>query len=154
MYSDTPFLSRSFQLQIQEQTLTAHSHPIHPATVHFPLAFLTLANILNLIYGAVLYLPSNPFFVNDEHNLSSLSVLGYASNVLGIITSIPAVLTGGAELYAMIQGNGLYEMDAKGQKTMVPKVRVALMHVSILSFLRCLSSSKGILILEMDLVLT
>jgi hypothetical protein len=92
--------------------------------VHFPLAFLTLANVLNLLYGIVLYFPSNPF--------STLSILGYASNVLGIITSIPAVLTGGAELYAMIQSNGLYQTSEKGEKVLVPKVKIALMHVSVL----------------------
>jgi hypothetical protein len=110
----------------------SYSHPIHPATVHFPLAFLTLANILNLLYGSVLYLPNNPFFSVDRENLGTLSILGYASNVLGIITSIPALLTGGAELYAMIQGNGLYQKDKNGEKRLVPKVKVALMHVSFL----------------------
>jgi hypothetical protein len=106
--------------------------------VHFPLAFLTLANVLNLLYGIVLYFPSNPFFSSDRENLSTLSILGYASNVLGIITSIPAVLTGGAELYAMIQSNGLYQTSEKGEKVLVPKVKIALMHVSVLPvFLDC-----------------
>ncbi|KAH8758085.1 hypothetical protein BGZ57DRAFT_527717 [Hyaloscypha finlandica] len=109
----------------------SNSHPIHPATVHFPLAFLTLANVLNLLYGIVLYFPSNPFFSRDRENLSTLSILGYASNVLGIITSIPAVLTGGAELYAMIQGNGLYQTSEKGEKVLVPKVKIALLHAGL-----------------------
>jgi len=109
----------------------ANSHPIHPATVHFPLAFLTLANVLNLLYGSVLYLPKNPFFSRDQENLGTLSILGYASNLLGIITSLPAILTGGAELYAMIQGNGLYQTDEKGQKKLVPKVKVALIHAGL-----------------------
>jgi len=109
----------------------SNSHPVHPATVHFPLAFLTLANILNLLYGTVLYFPNNPIFSRDQENLSALSILGYASNLLGIITSIPAVLTGGAELYAMINSNGLYLTDEKGQKKLVPKVRIALMHAGL-----------------------
>jgi uncharacterized membrane protein len=100
--------------------------------VHFPLAFLTLANVLNLLYGIVLYFPNNPFFSHDRENLSTLSILGYASNVLGIITSIPAVLTGGAELYAMIQSNGLYQTSEKGEKILVPKVKIARMNVSVL----------------------
>jgi len=109
----------------------SNSHPIHPATVHFPIAFLTLANVLNLVYGSVLYLPANPFFYRTSDTLSALSILGYAVNVLGIITSIPAVLTGGAELYAMIQGNGLYQTDEKGQKVLVPKVKIALIHAGL-----------------------
>ena len=100
--------------------------------MHFPLAFLTLANILNLLYGSVLYLPNNPFFSSDRENLSTLYILGYASNVLGIMTSIPALLTGSAELYVMVQGNGLYQKDKNGEKRLVPKVKVALMHVSSL----------------------
>jgi len=108
-----------------------NSHPVHPATVHFPIAFLTLANALNMVYGSVLYLPSNPFFTRDRQNLSTLSILGYASNLLGILTSIPAVLTGGAELYAMIQGNGLYQTDKDGQKTLIPKVKIALTHAGL-----------------------
>jgi len=100
--------------------------------VHFPLAFLTLANILNLLYGSVIYFPSSPFFSRDQENLGTLSILGYAAQVLGIITSIPAILTGGAELYAMIQSNGLYQEDEKGQRKLVPKVKIALMHVSVL----------------------
>jgi hypothetical protein len=83
----------------------------------------------------VLYLPSNPFFTRDEQNLGALSILGYAANLLGIVTSIPAILTGAAELYAMIQGNGLYQTDEKGQKKLVPKVKIALMHVRITCFL-------------------
>jgi len=31
----------------------------------------------------------------------------------------------------MIQGNGLYQTDAKGQKTLIPKVKVALMHAGL-----------------------
>ncbi|KAE9374036.1 hypothetical protein N431DRAFT_404522 [Stipitochalara longipes BDJ] len=109
----------------------SNSHPIHPATVHFPLAFLTLANVLNLLYGTVLYFPNNPLFSQDQQNLGSLSILGYAANLLGIITSIPAVLTGGAELYAMVQSNGLYQTNEKGEKQLVPKVKITVMHAGL-----------------------
>ncbi|KAE8441597.1 hypothetical protein EG329_004646 [Mollisiaceae sp. DMI_Dod_QoI] len=108
-----------------------NSHPIHPATVHFPLAFLTLANVLSLLYGSVLYLPNNPILTRDQSSPSALSILAYATNLLGIITSVPAILTGGAELYAMIKGNGLYQKDEKGQQKLVPKVKVALMHAGL-----------------------
>jgi uncharacterized membrane protein len=108
------------------------SHPVHPATVHFPLAFLALANILNLLYGSTLYLPTSLPFTNDKENLGTLAILGYLSNVLGIITSIPAVLTGSAELYAMVSTNGLYQInEMDGKKTLVPKVKTTLIHVSL-----------------------
>jgi len=80
----------------------------------------------------VLYFPANSFLSHDQHNLASLSLLGYASNLLGIITSIPAVVTGGAEFYAMAQSNGFYENSEKGEKQLIPKVKIALMHVSSL----------------------
>jgi len=108
-----------------------NSHPVHPATVHFPLAFLTLANTLNLLYGSTLYLPSNPFFTRDKENLATLTILGYASNVLGMVASIPAIVTGSAELFAMIQSNGLYQTDEAGQKKLVPKVKMTLMHAGL-----------------------
>ncbi|PMD42924.1 hypothetical protein L207DRAFT_563741 [Hyaloscypha variabilis F] len=106
----------------------SNSHPIHPATVHFPLTLFTLANVLNLVYGMVLYFPDNPFLSHDQQNLGTLSILGYAANVLGIITSIPAVVTGGAEFYAMVQGNGFYETKENGQKQLIPKVKTAFIH--------------------------
>ena len=102
--------------------------------MHFPIAFLTLANTLNLIYGSIIYLPLSPFFANDKENLATLTILGYGSNVLGILSSIPAILTGGAELFAMIQSNGLYQTDKAGQKSLAPKVKMTLMHVSHQSF--------------------
>jgi len=112
-----------------------NSHPVHPATVHFPLAFLGLANILNLFYGATLYLPTTLPFIADKENIATLAILGYLSNVLGIVTSIPAVLTGFAELYAMVQANGLYAKGENGSvkepKTLVPKVKTALTHASL-----------------------
>jgi hypothetical protein len=100
--------------------------------VHFPLTLFTLANVLNLVYGMVLYFPDNPFLSHDQQNLCTLSILGYAANVLGIITSIPAVVTGGAEFYAMVQGNGFYETKENGQKQLIPKVKTAFIHVSVL----------------------
>jgi uncharacterized membrane protein len=111
--------------------LTPPSHPVHPATVHFPVAFLALANILNLLYGATLYLPTSLPFTADKENLATLAILAYSSNVLGIVTSIPALVTGFAELYAMVQANGLYQTDEKGVKSLIPKVKTTLTHVRI-----------------------
>ncbi|KAG0645256.1 hypothetical protein D0Z07_8820 [Hyphodiscus hymeniophilus] len=112
-----------------------NSHPVHPATVHFPLALLGLANILNVLYGATVYLPTNLPFTADKENIATLAILGYISNLLGIVTSIPAVLTGSAELYAMIQANGLYVKGEDGTvqepKALVPKVKTTLTHASL-----------------------
>jgi uncharacterized membrane protein len=124
--------AQEFLSLLHRQLIFYHSHPIHPVTVHFPLTLFTLANVLNLVYGMVLYFPDNPFLSHDQQNLGTLSILGYAANVLGIITSIPAVVTGGAEFYAMVQGNGFYETKENGQKQLIPKVKTAFIHVSVL----------------------
>jgi uncharacterized membrane protein len=110
---------------------TKNSHPVHPATVHIPIAFLTAANILNLVYGITLFLPSFSPLRNDKENVATLAILGYFTNVVGIIGSIPAIITGFAELYAMISARGLYIQDeASGMKILDPIVKITLTHVS------------------------
>lgn len=110
------------------------SHPVHPSTVHFPIAFLTAANVLNLIYGTALFFPLFSPFTVDKENMGTVTILGYFLNVLGIVTSIPAVVTGFAELYAMITSRGLFVEDKEtGTKVIEPVVKVTLMHVSSIS---------------------
>jgi hypothetical protein len=66
--------------------------------VHFPITFLTLANALNLLYGTAIYLPFLfPFTVGKE-NTDTITIMGYFLNVIGIICSIPAILTGFADV--------------------------------------------------------
>jgi len=110
----------------------SNSHPVHPATVHFPIAFLTTANILNLLYGTSLFLPALFPFSIDKQNTGTITILGYFANVVGIISSIPAVITGVAELYAMINSRGLYVQDkASGQKTLDHIVKITLIHAGL-----------------------
>jgi len=110
----------------------SNSHPIHPATVHFPIAFLTLANVLNVLYGLAVYLPFLSPFAVDKENIAAFTILGYFLNLIGIITSVPAILTGFAELYAMVNSRGLYVTDQKtGAKTLEPIVKITLMHAGL-----------------------
>jgi len=110
----------------------SNSHPVHPATVHFPLAFFTAANFLNIVYAATLYVPALVPFNNDQANIGAITILGYFINVAGIITSIPSLLTGFAELYAMIKKRGLYTTDKQsGRKTIEPVVKTALTHAGL-----------------------
>ncbi|KAF2092146.1 hypothetical protein K490DRAFT_31612, partial [Saccharata proteae CBS 121410] len=110
------------------------SHPVHPATVHFPIAFWSLA----WASDAVHLLASNPstsslvagVFAPFGIELSSsmvadVSRLSHYSNIFGILACIPAVLSGGAELYAMISSQGLYE------KGLNPKVEITLLHAGL-----------------------
>ncbi|RDW89207.1 hypothetical protein BP6252_01239 [Coleophoma cylindrospora] len=106
-----------------------NSHPIHPATIHFPIAFLTLANGARLVYGSALNF--NIPFSADSRNLFTIASISYASNILGLVTVIPALLTGFAEAYAMISANGLYMTTSNGEKQMIPKVKTTLLHAGI-----------------------
>jgi len=110
----------------------SNSHPIHPSTVHFPIAFLSASNILNLLYGAAVYTPALVPFAVDKENVGTITLVGYAINLVGIVTSIPAVATGFAELYAMIQGRGLFVKDEKtGQQILEPVVKTTLTHATL-----------------------
>lgn len=110
----------------------SNSHPVHPSTVHFPIAFLSASNILNLLYGATIYAPYLVPFATDKQNTGTITIAGYAINLVGIVTSIPALVTGFAELYAMIQGRGLFIKDEKtGKQILEPVVKTTLTHASL-----------------------
>jgi len=96
-----------------------NGHPVHPATVHFPISFLSLAYALDVLYGLATSPTTGHLTVNTlktvnnalslHINLNDISRVAYYSNLIGIITAIPAVLSGGAEMFAMIQGQGVWE---------------------------------------------
>jgi len=110
----------------------SNSHPVHPATVHFPIAFLTVANALNLLYGTAIYLPFLFPLAVDKQNTGALTIIGYFLNLIGIVASVPAILTGFAELYAMIGARGLYVADQEtGDKKLEPVVKIALTHAGL-----------------------
>lgn len=74
-------------------------HPLHPAIVHFPLAFFMLAfsiDSLGLVYPKTVqnYLP-------PPLSVVSLFESGRWMHILGIATSLPAVVTGAAEFFSM-----------------------------------------------------
>lgn len=124
--------TQDHEAYLEQKLIPFSSHPIHPSTVHFPIAFLTGSNILNLLYGACLYTPALVPFAVDKENTGTIAILGYFLNLTGIVTSIPAVLTGFAELYAMIQGRGLMVYDKKLDcKVIEPVVKTTLTHVCI-----------------------
>jgi len=109
----------------------SNSHPIHPATVHIPLAFLTVANILNLLYGMALFAPALFPFAADKENLGAITIMGYFLNMIGIFGSIPAIVTGFAELFAMISARGFYVDNKMPEKSLDPIVKTTLIHAGI-----------------------
>lgn len=97
--------------------------PIHPATVHFPISFLFLSYTLDILHSTRLSLPvSLQNSLLGPHDLTSAA---HSLLSLGLLTAIPAVLTGGRELITMIQKQGMYESDGVTVKT---KVKATLAH--------------------------
>jgi hypothetical protein len=58
-------------------------------------------------------LPSLSLFNPDKENTGALAIVGYFVNIIGIISSIPTLLTGFAELYGMVNKRELYVVDQK-----------------------------------------
>ena len=116
--------------------LTDHlpSHPIHPAIVHFPIALNTLAWSLDILYAlTTTYL--KPAFLTSRFSapttLLDITRLSYFLLCAGLITTVPAIMSGNKQLVGMISKNGgPWEKDAAGKQkdTMVPRIKVAIGH--------------------------
>lgn len=85
--------------------------------MHFPLAFLTLAFGLDIFAAASPRLPAS--ITASTPPISDLSRASYFLLSLGLITAVPAVITGGVETVKMISKQGMYEADGKTLKTKV-----------------------------------
>jgi len=100
--------------------------PLHPATVHFPIAFLFTSYAIDAIQPILPNLPSAiTSFLPPAVELTRLS---YYALSAGLLTSIPAVISGGVQAVKMIQKQGLYETDGKSIK---PKVKTTITHASL-----------------------
>jgi len=118
----------------------SNSHPIHPATVHFPIAFLCLSYFLDIVYGLAT-LPATAGFVRNTYNiapfLGEISRFSHYLNILGLITAVPAVVTGGIELLAMIKKQDLANKLQKSQnksstvQRMHPKLKIGFVHAAL-----------------------
>jgi len=98
-----------------------NSHPIHPATVHLPITFFLTSHALVLLNYTLQFFPSisklpslTPFvghFFDTNPELLAipklLPVLKNLCTLAGIVTSIPAVVTGVVELAYMYKATGL-----------------------------------------------
>lgn len=95
------------------------SHPKHPATVHFPIAFTLLTGILDAGYYAYNH-PSTSSFVASglktfdiQLDPTTFPVLSYYTTLLTILFSLPAVVTGALELMPVIKRDGLGSRKAQ-----------------------------------------
>merc|ERR1712093_540134 len=111
-----------------------NSHPIHPATVHLPIAFLVAASGLDILTFVCV---SSSSILNLIVNISSifsptaspvavvyhLYLFSYVSTVAGVLTSFPALTSGLFEAYAMI--------SAKGLDLSNPVIKTTLIHAGL-----------------------
>ncbi|GAB7343653.1 hypothetical protein MBLNU457_1645t1 [Dothideomycetes sp. NU457] len=98
-------------------------HPTHPATVHWPLAFLTAAYGLDTLYSMYSYVPSS--IAGYFPASAEMPRIAYYALSAGLLTSIPSVVTGIANAAQMVQAQGMYEADGK---TLKPKMKVIIAH--------------------------
>lgn len=110
------------------------SHPAHPIFVHFPIAFNFLAWGLDILY----FLTTTywqPEFLTSRFNypttLLDITRFSYFLLCAGLITTVPAIMSGNKQLVGMISKNGgPWEKDAAGKQknNMVPRIKVAITH--------------------------
>lgn len=114
--------------------LSLNSHPVHPALVHFPLAFNTLSFGLDILYGLTTVFIKPAFLTSRfsaPETLLDITRLSYFLLCTGLITAVPTIMSGNKQLVGLIKKNGgLYEKDAQGnaKDTMVPRIKVAIAH--------------------------
>ncbi|KAE9974414.1 hypothetical protein EG327_008785 [Venturia inaequalis] len=120
--------------------MSSDSHPIHPATVHFPIAFLSLAYALDIVYGLSTH-PSSAKIVASIYDtaplLGDIAKSSYYLGILGIVTGIPAVVTGVQQLLLMLKKQDLATKLQKSQnksatvQKMHPKLKIAFLHAAL-----------------------
>ncbi|OCL14588.1 hypothetical protein AOQ84DRAFT_21549 [Glonium stellatum] len=102
-------------------------HPIHPATVHFPVTFIIVTGILDTFYAAASSPATAPLIQSTLKSLgvqfytNSIPIFSYYTTLLALITGIPAIITGGLEVMPLIQRDGLN----------TPKARTAVVHAML-----------------------
>lgn len=111
-------------------------HPVHPAIVHFPIAFNFLAWGLDILYYVTTTF--KPEFLTtrfgDASTLLDITRTSYFLLCAGLITTVPAIMSGNIQLVGMIKKNGgPWEKDAQGKakSTMVPRIKATITHAIV-----------------------
>lgn len=103
--------------------------------MHFPIAFNILAWSLDMLY-ALTTTWIRPAFLTTRFNspstLLDITRLSYFLLCAGLLTTIPAIMSGNIQLVGMIKKNGgPWEKDAttgKAKDTMVPRIKATITH--------------------------
>jgi uncharacterized membrane protein len=89
--------------------LTPSSKPIHPAAVHFPIAFLSLAFGLDVLHKLSASLPN--VISTNLPATADVSRASYWLLSLGLITAVPALITGIREAVVQVSRSGMFEVQ-------------------------------------------
>ncbi|KAF1351970.1 hypothetical protein BDV97DRAFT_348514 [Delphinella strobiligena] len=100
-------------------------HPVHPATVHWPLTFLTTSYGLDVLVASWGYLPAS--VTSSLPTATELSRISYYALSLGILTSLPAISSGVAQALKMVKAQGIKAPDG----SIKPKVKVLAAHAVV-----------------------
>ena len=113
---------------------------MHPATTHYPIAFRSAASIIDMVYGLATY-PATAGRVIKLYNvtpfLGTMALMSYYLNLLGLIATIPTVVTGVVELLNMVGRQDLIGKleNSKDKRStlarMHPKLKVAFFHAAL-----------------------
>lgn len=105
--------------------------------MHFPIAFNILSWGLDILY-ALTSIWVRPAFLTSRFGspstLLDISRLSYFLLCAGLITTVPAIMSGNIQLVGMIKKNGgPWEKDATGKQknTMVPRIKATITHAII-----------------------
>ena len=96
--------------------------------MHFPIAFLSLAWGLDILYAATTKLQFAPLVKNVGTSLPDISRGAHYLQAIGLVTAIPAVVSGAQQLVKMKNNNQAFEADGK---TMRPKFQTTLTHAGL-----------------------
>lgn len=121
-----------------QRTLTPpSSHPLHPATVHFPIAFLTVSYALDVAYGLSTF-PQTANYARQVYDLAphlgDIARFSFGTTTLGFATAIPAVVTGVVELYGMVKRQDVINKLQKSKdiadtsRRLHPKIKIGIAH--------------------------
>ncbi|KIX02808.1 uncharacterized protein Z518_08751 [Rhinocladiella mackenziei CBS 650.93] len=111
--------------------------PAHPAIVHFPIAFNTFAWGLDILYALTTTWIQPEFLTtrfSSPSTLLDITRMSYFLMCVGLITTVPAIMSGNIQLVGMIKKNGgPWEKDAAGKQksTMVPRIKACITHAII-----------------------
>jgi len=131
-------LQSKFSGKVSDPVPEFHSDsPLHPAIVHFPIAFNILAWGLDILYALTTTWVKPAFLTSrfsEPNTLIDITRLGYFMLCAGLIATVPAIMSGNKQLVGMISKNGgPWEKDTKGvqKSTMVPRIKVAITHALV-----------------------